>query len=103
MGDLKNIDEVELIQSPKRGMGPAESNAARLAAEIAARVGGSTVRAREPDGPDWAARLRPGQLCVASATSWQLLASSDPPPGSAIVIALESGAPWQTDGGRQLV
>jgi hypothetical protein len=42
-------------------------------------------------------------LCVAPAASWQLLASSDPAPGSAIVITLESGAPWRTVGVRRLV
>ena len=103
MGDLQNIKEVELIRTEGAHPGPAAANAARLAAEIAARVGGPNVLARDADGPAWAADLRPGQLCIAPAASWQLLASSDPPPGSAIVITLESGAPWQTDGDRQLV
>jgi Kef-type K+ transport system membrane component KefB len=101
MGDLKSIREVQLIGTDRPG--PAASGAARLAAEIAERVGGPSVRAHKPDGPAWAAHLRPGQLCVAPAASWQLLASSDPAPGSAIVITLESGAPWQTVGVRRLV
>ncbi len=103
MGDLKGIREVNLIETGESQPGRAASNAARLAAEIARRIGGPTVRALKPDSPAWAAHLRPGQLCVAPAASWQLLASSEPPPGSAIVIVLESGAPWQADGDRELV
>jgi hypothetical protein len=103
MGDLKAIKEVQLIRTEEPRPGPAAANAARLAAEIAERVGGPNVLAREPDGPAWAAALQPGQLCVAPATSWQLLAASDPPPGSAIVVTLESGAPSQPDGDRQLI
>ncbi len=102
MGDLKNVREVQLIRPEQAHLGPAASNAARLAAEIAARVGGANMLAQEPDGPGWAAQLRPGQLAIAPATSWQLLASSDPPPGTALIITLESGAPWQTDGDRWL-
>jgi hypothetical protein len=102
LGDLKSIGEVQLIRTEEPHPGHPASNASRLAAELAARIGGPNVRAREPDGPAWAGELRPGQLCIAPATSWQLLASSDPPPGTAIVIVLESGAPWQTDGARRL-
>ena len=103
MGDLENIKEVQLLRTDDGHPRPAAANAARLAAEIAARVGGTNVAARTPDGPAWAAHLRPGQLCVAPATSWQLLAASEPPPGTAIVVTLESGAPGQPDGSRQLV
>jgi Sodium/hydrogen exchanger family/Universal stress protein family len=103
MGDLTSIKEVQLIRTQEPHPRPAAANAARLAEEIATRVGGPNVLAREPDGPAWAAHLRPGQLCVAPATSWQLLAASDPPPGSALVVTLESGAPSQPDGARQLV
>jgi hypothetical protein len=103
LGDLEDIKEVQLIRTDGTRQGPAAANAARLAAEIAARVGGPNVPARKPDGPAWAAHLRPGQLCIAPAASWQLMAASEPPPGSAIVVALESGAPWQADGDRQLV
>ncbi len=101
MGDLSNIKEVQLIRTDDGRRGPAAASAARLAGEIAARVGGSSVVARTPDGPGWAAHLRPGQLCVAPATSWQLLAASEPPNGAAIVVTLESGAQAQPDGGRQ--
>jgi hypothetical protein len=103
MGDLKNIKEVQLIRTAEPRPGPAAADAAHLAAEIAARVGGPNVPERKPDGPAWAAHLRPGQLCVAPATSWQLLAASEPAPGSAIVVTLESGAPWQPDGDRRMV
>jgi Kef-type K+ transport system membrane component KefB len=102
MGDLKSIREVALIRPEQGELGPSPSSAARLAAEIAARVGGANFVAREPDGPGWAAQLRPGQLAIAPATSWQLLASSDPPPGTALIITLESGAPWRGDGDQRL-
>jgi hypothetical protein len=103
LGDLKGIREVQLIETEEARPARAASNAARLATEIARRIGGPNLRARKPDDPAWAANLLPGQLCVAPATSWQLLASAAPPPGSAIMITLESGAPWQSDGDRQLV
>lgn len=103
MGDLKSIKEVQLIRTEEPHPGSAAANAARLAADIAARVGGPNVLERASDGATWAAQLRPGQLCVAPATSWQLMAAADPPPGSAIVVTLESGSPSQPDGDRQLI
>ncbi|MBV9165687.1 MAG: cation:proton antiporter [Solirubrobacterales bacterium] len=103
MGNLKSIGEVELIRTEEPHPGPAASDAAHLAAEIAERVGGPNVSARASDSPAWPAELAPGTLCVAPATSWQLLASSDPAPGSAIVIVLESGAPAPAEGERDLV
>lgn len=104
MGNLKNIREVHLIRTEESDSELAASNAAHLAAEIAERVGGSDVRARTADGPAWVADLRPGQVGVAPATSWELLASSDPPPDTAIIITLESGAPLRVaDDVRELV
>ncbi len=97
LGDLERIGEVQLIRNDQPHPMRDASNATRLATELAQRVGGRNITARKPDRPAWADELRPGQLCIAPATSWELLASSDPPPGTAIVIVLESGAPWHTD------
>jgi len=102
LGDLKSIGEVQLIRTEEPHPGRSAASASRLAGELAARIGGSHVQTRVSDGAGWAAELRPGQLCIAPATSWQLLASSDPPPGTAVVIVLESGAPWQPDDDRSL-
>ncbi len=102
LGDVETIGEVHLVRSgePENELG--ESHAAAVAAELAARIGGPRVHERRHDDPAWAEGMRRGELCVAPATSWQLLASSEPPPGSAIVIVLDSGAPAQPDGDRRL-
>jgi hypothetical protein len=97
LGTLARIGEVGLIETNSRS-GPAAAAAAQLAAELAVRLGGPRVSTRYERDADWSTRLQPGQLCVAPATSWQLLAFSDPPPGSAAVIVLEPGAPWHRRG-----
>jgi Na+:H+ antiporter len=102
LGDLESIGEVALVRSGDSEDGHGESHAAWLAAQLAVRIGGVRVQERRHDDPAWAQELRSGQLCIAPATSWQLLAFSDPPPGAAIVIVLDSGAPAQPGGDRRV-
>jgi Kef-type K+ transport system membrane component KefB len=103
LGDATRVGEVQLIGGANSHPSGPASDAARVASELATRIGGGGVRAQDPDRAAWPAELRPGQLCIAPATSWQLLARADPPPGAAVVIVLEPGAPWQPDSEEPLV
>jgi Kef-type K+ transport system membrane component KefB len=97
LGDAPSVDEVELIRRAAPEPGEAAADAARLAEELASRIGGSSLRIRDADGAGWTRDLVPGRLCIAPATSWQLMAASDPPEGAAIVVVLEPGAPWSPE------
>ncbi len=93
IGNLERVGEVELVRLRDSQPDGAGTGASRLAAELATRLGGSRVRTRDSSSESWSAELRPGQLCIAPAASWQLLAFSDPPPGAAVIIVVESGVP----------
>ncbi len=97
LGQTANIREVQLVRGEPTAADHSPTPAGRVAEELAARVGGSRVRTRDSDGGVWPKELKPGELCIAPAESWQLLATSDPPEGAAIVIVLESGMPWIED------
>jgi hypothetical protein len=47
------------------------------------------VTVRPHDDPTSFAELEPGQLCIAPATSWEVMAASEPGPGSAVMMALD--------------
>ena len=86
VGEATSIREVELIRGHADGVERA-SEANRLAAELARRLGGGRITVREADTPTHPQALMPGQLCVLPATSWELLAQPvDPPPGAAVLI-----------------
>ncbi len=86
VGEASSIREVELIRNHTDGVDRA-SEAKRLAAELARRLGGSRIHVRETETPTHPKNLTPGQLCVLPATSWELLAGPvDPPPGAALLI-----------------
>ncbi len=98
LGSVDSIGEVELIRmdsatarddAPQNGL----FDAARLASEIARRLAGARVRVRDPGEAAWSTKLSPGQLSVTPTTSWELLAFSDPPPDTAVVVVLGTGAP----------
>jgi hypothetical protein len=57
---------------------------------VAARIGRKHVTRRESAELPSASELRPGQLCIAPATSRELLAASDPPAGAALVFVVDS-------------
>jgi hypothetical protein len=57
---------------------------------VAARIGRKHVTRRESAELPYASELPPGQLCIALATSRELLAASDPQAGAALVFVVES-------------
>jgi len=96
LGSVDSIADVELIRedratdqsdAPQDGL----PDAARLASEIARRLAGTRVQTRDPGEAGWSAKLSPGQLSVTPTTSWELLAFSDPPPDTAVVVVLGTG------------
>ena len=57
-----------------------------IAVELGRRIGGTSVEVSDLD-PEALEDLRPGQLRLLPATSWQFLAgTADPPAGSAVLI-----------------
>lgn len=57
-----------------------------VAVDIARRIGGTGVEIGDID-PEAVTTLRPGQLRVMPANSWQLLAGApEPPPGAALLL-----------------
>jgi len=72
---------------------------AGLAAKLAARIAGKNVERRSGE-PATFGDLRPGQLCIAPAHSWQMLAASDPPVGAALMMVLDSPPPPPLEGDR---
>ena len=98
IGEADRVGEVLLIETPSASDGRGDESA-RLAAELARRLGGNAVKrvpAAEFPAPE---ELAPGQVCVAASSSEQVLAASDPAPGAVLVIAL---APGPGPGSRRL-
>ncbi|MBV9918110.1 MAG: cation:proton antiporter [Solirubrobacterales bacterium] len=92
VGETRTFTDVRLIEA-NRSEGHHDETALRLAQELASRLGGKkTKQVRASDGTV-ADGLTPGQLGVAAATSWEVLAASDPPEGAAIMLVLEPRAP----------
>jgi hypothetical protein len=88
VGDAQRIAEVVLLEAdhvPDQHGG----GAVALAAELATRIGGKAVTRRPFGDADALDDLRPGQLCVAPADSWQLMAAPNPPAGAALMMVLE--------------
>jgi len=96
LGSVDSIGEVELIRKDRatdQGEAPQDglADAAGLASEIASRLAGARVRIRDPGGAGWSAKLSPGRLSITPTSSWELLAFSDPPPDTAVVVVLGTG------------
>jgi Kef-type K+ transport system membrane component KefB len=96
IGEATKIRQVLLVD-PQGSSNDGPYDSIRLAAELAARVGGKRVTT-VPSGP--AVELVPGQLCIAPAPSWDALAGSDPPSGAVLLIVLEPPAPPPPGGDR---
>jgi Kef-type K+ transport system membrane component KefB len=87
IGDAARIGEVVLIDA-RDGQDSDQHDAVGLAAELAARIGGKKVIVhRAGDAPSFS-DLAPGQLCIAPADSWRVLAATDPPDGAALMLVL---------------
>jgi Kef-type K+ transport system membrane component KefB len=99
IGEAAKIREVLLVGAQR----PADDGAhesVRIAAELAARVGGKRVTTLPPGS---VADLTPGQLCIAPVSSWDALAGSGPPSGAALLVVLEPPAPPPPGGDRWMV
>ncbi len=76
LGDADRINRVRLAPD-------ADSTAADLAADLAARLGA--------DGDATVEQLGPGDLCVMPVASWEMLADPpQPPPGAAVLVVPET-------------
>jgi hypothetical protein len=87
VGETEKIREVVLLDGQQPADGQAYG-AAKIAAELAMRIGGKNVKVRPPGDPDDFSTLAPGQLAIAPTASWQALAAADPPPGAAVLMVL---------------
>ncbi len=86
VGEASAIREVEVVREPERIAGGA-FDADGLAIDLARRIGGTGVEVSDLD-PEALHELRPGQLRLLPATSWQLLAGAANPPEGAVVLIL---------------
>ena len=89
IGDATAIGEVVLFATEHAPDDERHGASAGFAAELATRIAGNAVAF--PDGTDSppASDLAPGQLGIAQAASWDVLAALDPPAGSALLLVLE--------------
>ncbi|MBV9817203.1 MAG: cation:proton antiporter [Solirubrobacterales bacterium] len=101
LGDLESIGDVSLIRAADGNGAP--SHGALIATELAARIGGSRVHERVADDLRWTEELEAGQLCIAPLASYQLATATEPPPGAAIVLVLDSGAPLAPAGASEVL
>ncbi len=89
IGSASSIGEVILLETDRDRNGQREA-AVRLAAELAFRIGGKKPTLRRAAESISFSELAPGQLCIAPANSWELLAASDPPDGATLVMVLDA-------------
>jgi hypothetical protein len=88
IGETDKIRDVLLIggQPPEDGV---PRPAAKIAAELAMRIGGKNLRVAAAGESDSSGSLQLGQLAIAPTASWQALAATDPPAGAVCVMVLE--------------
>ncbi|HEY5054471.1 MAG TPA: cation:proton antiporter, partial [Solirubrobacterales bacterium] len=85
VGEATRIREVEVVREAEGGPG-GNFDADGLATDLARRIGGASVGITDLE-PEGAQELRPGQLRLLPANSWQLLAgAANPPAGAAVLI-----------------
>lgn len=78
-GEATHFSDVQLL-APGHGAAPG-GPAARLAAELAVRLGGEDVQAREPDSPPV-----PGALQIVPIGSWESLDAARPQDGALLLV-----------------
>lgn len=88
IGAVEKIRGVVLAEPPAIGDAPL-SVAARIANEVAARLGGRNITVLHQDPSTAFADLAPGQIGVAAIDSAEALGAADPPAGAGIVIVLQ--------------
>jgi hypothetical protein len=89
IGEAARIGEVVLIDVGN-GQDGEQPEAVGLAVELASRIGGKKVTVHRAADASSFGDLAPGQLCIAPADSWRVLAASNPPDGAALMLVLES-------------
>lgn len=92
IGNGSSIGDVLLVE-PDRIRDLERDGAARIATELAYRIGGKKVALHRGTESTSFSELAPGQLCIAPANSWEVLAASEPPDGATVVMVLESPLP----------
>jgi hypothetical protein len=90
VGDAEEINEVILVETEGDDGVRRNDGASEVAAEVARRVGGRRVSVRRANEAGSLSGAAAGQLWIASADSWQVLAAGAPPGGSALMLVLES-------------
>jgi Kef-type K+ transport system membrane component KefB len=88
IGDVEKIRGVVLAEPRATGDAPS-GEAARIANEVAARLGGRNVTVVHQDPRAAFADLVPGQVGVAAIDSSKTLGAVDPPVGAGVVIVLQ--------------
>jgi hypothetical protein len=91
IGEADRIGEVVLVEGdPQHPGDDGRSDAAAVAGDLAARIGGKGVKHRSVGDASALGDLRPGQLCIAPVDSWQVMATDDPPAGAALMMVLQA-------------
>jgi Kef-type K+ transport system membrane component KefB len=88
IGDATTIGEVVLIETERTRDAEPNDQAVALTAELASRLGRRKVTLRKATELPRTSELSAGQLGIASATSWEILAAFDPPKGAALLLVL---------------
>jgi Kef-type K+ transport system membrane component KefB len=96
IGDAKTIGEVVLIETNRSRDAKPDDPAVALAAQLAERLGRRRITLRKAPELPRTSELFSGQLGIASATSWEILAASDPPAGAALLLVLEPQLRYNT-------
>ena len=101
IGDATGIREVVLIETERSRDAQSDDTAVGLAAELASRIGRRRVSVRKANELPNTGELSRGQLAIAPATSWEILAASDPPTGAALLLVLEPRLPFDEAGAAE--
>ena len=88
VGEVATITEVQLVET-RAAEDPREPKSVGLAEDLASRIGGKKLIRNRLSEFASNGELRPGQIRIAAATSWEMLAASDPPAGAALMFVLE--------------
>ena len=96
IGDATTIGEVVLIETDRSRDAKPDDPAVALAGQLASRLGRRTITRRKATELPRTSELSAGQLGIASATSWEILAAFDPPTGAALLLVLEPALRYNT-------
>jgi Sodium/hydrogen exchanger family len=89
VGEASRLSEVILIET-ESGPDSPPNGASALAVELATRIGGKTVIRHPASSALRRAEVASGQLWIAPADTWPVLAATDPPSGGALMVVFHS-------------